>query len=200
MAYNGSSLSSSASACHNAHESRLAKAVIADNRNLVAADYVKLKAAENIFHAIVAEAEIRASEHFNSARRRLGKTQAPGICIALGQHYALLVNLIYQLLAALRLRRLRGLRAEAVNKALKLLAVMILILLRRFKMLIAHLALGYVEVEIALIARNSPRIDLKRYIRKRAQKVAIVRDEHQRPFVCLQEFLQPLHCRKVKIV
>ena len=78
--------------------------------------------------------------------------------------------------------------------------MVVLVLLRGLQVLVAHLALGEVVVEVALVARRRPRVDLDDDVRQRPQEVAVVRDEHERAVVGLQELLQPLDGRQVEVV
>ena len=185
---------------HDAHEGRLAESVVADERHLVAARDVELESVEHLLHAVVAEAKVLAAEHLDSARRRLGEAQPAGLRIALREDDPLLVDLVDELLAALGLSGLRRLRAEAVHEPLKLLAVVVLVLLRGLEMLVADLALFHVPVQVPLVPRHGPRVHLHRDACERPQEVAVVRNQHERAVVRLEVLLEPVHRRKVEVV
>ena len=78
--------------------------------------------------------------------------------------------------------------------------MVILVLLRGEQMLITDLALIQIVIEIALVARRRARIHLDDDVRQRAQKIAVVGDEHQRAVIRLQELLQPVDGRQVQVV
>ena len=183
-----------------AHERRLAEAVVADHRHLVAARDVEGHVVEDVLHAVVGEEHVLTAEHLDAGRRRLGETQAPAPRVALREHDALLVDLVDELLAALRLRGLRGLRAEAVHEPLELLAVVVLVLLRGDEVLVAHLALAEVPVEVALVARARAGVHLHDDARERLEQVAVVRDEHERAAVELEVALEPVDGGEVEVV
>ena len=110
------------------------------------------------------------------------------------------VDLVDELLAALRLRGLRGLRAETVHEPLELLAVVVLVRLRLDELLVAHLALAQVPVEVALVARARAGVYLHDDACERLEQVAVVRDEHERAAVELEEALEPVHGGEVEVV
>ena len=185
---------------HDTHKRRLAEAVVADERDLVAARHVELETRKDILYAVVAEAEVFATEHLYAARRRLREPETPRLRIALRENNPLLVDLVDELLAALRLRGLRRLRAEAVDEPLKLLAVVILVLLGGLQVLVPDLALLHVPVEIALVARRSAGIDFDRDVRQRTQEIAVVGDQHQRSLIRLEVLLEPVDGGEVEVV
>ena len=185
---------------HDTHKRRLAEAVVADERDLVAARHVELEPRKDLLDAVVAEAEILAAEHLYAARRRLREPKPAGLRVALRKDDPLLVDLVDELLAALRLRGLRRLRAEAVDEPLKLLAVVILVLLGGLQVLVPDLALLHVPVEIALVARRSAGIDFDRDVRQRTQEIAVVGDQHQRSLIRLEVLLEPVYGGEVEVV
>ena len=185
---------------HYAHKRRLAEAVVADERDLVAARHVELETRKDILYAVVAEAEVFATEHLYAARRRLREPKPAGLRVALRKDDPLLVDLVDELLAALRLRGLRRLRTEAVDEPLKLLAVVILVLLGGLQVLVPDLALLHVPVEIALVARRSAGIDFDRDVRQRTQEIAVVGDQHQRSLIRLEVLLEPVDGGEVEVV
>ncbi len=183
-----------------AHERRLAQPVVADERHLVAADDLKADIVQHLLLPVVRKAQMLAAEHLQPARRRFRQAQASGLGIALGQDDALFIQLVDEFLARLRLGGLRRLGAEAVHEPLQLLAVAVLVLLGRLEMAVADLPLLEVVVQTALVARHRAGVHLDRDGGQRAQEVAVVRNEHERPFVRLQELLQPLHGGQVEVV
>ena len=183
-----------------AHQRRLAEAVVTDERNLVAARDLEAEAVEDLLDAVIREAEIFAAEHLNARSRRFRQAQTSRLRVALRQHDTLLIDLVDELLTALGLRGLRRLRAETIHEPLQLLAMVILVLLRGEQMLITDLALIQIVIEIALVARRRARIHLDDDVRQRAQKIAVVGDEHQRAVIRLQELLQPVDGRQVQVV
>ena len=78
--------------------------------------------------------------------------------------------------------------------------MVVLVLLRLEKVLVAHLALAQVPVEVALVARAGAGVHLHDDVRQRAQQVAVVGDEHERTAVLLEELLQPVDGGQVEVV
>ena len=78
--------------------------------------------------------------------------------------------------------------------------MVVLVLLRGLEMLVADLSLAHVPVEVAFVARGRAGVHLHDYARKRAQKIPVVRDEHERAVVRLEELLQPVDGRQVEVV
>ena len=168
----------------------LAEAVEADDRHVLAGHHVERDVAEDPARAVVGEPRVAHGERRRAAVVELGDAElARGRGLARDDDR---LHLFEHLHARLHERGLVRLRAERVDEALVLLAQAVLVALRREERVVARLAFAQVEVVVAVVARHGLAVHLERRRGERAQQVAVVGDQEQRPAELAQELLHPL--------
>ena len=183
-----------------AHERGLAKTVVAYQRHLVAARNVERNVVQDILYAVVGKRQVLAAEHLYAAGWRLRETKPSGLRITLRQNDTHLINLVDELLLALRLGRLGRRGAKPIHEPLKLFAMVVLIGFCRLQVFETHLAFAQIPIEIALVTRDRLGVDFDDDIGKGLEQVAVMRNEHQRALILLEILLKPFDRRKIQIV
>ena len=102
--------------------------------------------------------------------------------------------------AALRLPRLRGLGAEAVDERFQVRALALLLLVLRGR---EDHRRGALVLEARIVARVAPQpavVDVHDYVHDAIEEVAVVRDDEERAAVALQPLLDPQYRVEIEVI
>ena len=177
---------------------RLARAVGAHERHLVAAVHREVDA---VVHRVVAVAlhETARPHHLISRARRLHEVEVHRLLL-LGDDRQRLLDLLDAPLALLGLLGLGGLVTEAVDEGLQVRDLLQRFRTLRLDALQALLACHQVLRVVALVQVHFPVVDFRHAVDHVVHEGAVVRDHDDGAGVAAQEALEPLHRFQIEMV